>query len=107
MSFYQDVRVRNGKTMFMKAWIQTTSVISIGGLATIQVTYLNEDKSVTVQASVISARQVTADNVLTECAFVSPVPAGAAWMRFAIYCTNIPTGTTSSLYSSGERVWEI
>lgn len=107
MSYYQDVRVRNGKTMFLKAWLQTQSVISIGGTATIQTTFLNEDKTVTVLASSLAPRGVTADNVLTECAYVVPVPAGAAWMRFAIYVTNIPTGTASRIYGSGERVWEL
>lgn len=107
MSYYQDVRVRNGKTMFLKAWLQTQSVISIGGTATIQTTFLNEDKTVTVLASSLAQRGVTADNVLTECAYVVPVPAGAAWMRFAVYVTNIPTGTASRIYGSGERVWEL
>lgn len=107
MSYYQDVRVRNGKTMFLKAWLQTQSVISIGGTATIQTTFLNEDKTVTVLASSLSPRQVTSDNVLTECVYVAPVPAGAAWMRFAVYVTNIPTGTASRIYGSGERVWEL
>lgn len=107
MSYYQDVRVRTGKTLLMKAWLQTQSVISIGGTATIQATFLNEDKTVTVLSSSLSQRQVTADNTLTECAYVTPVPAGAAWMRFAVYVTNIPTGTASRIYGSGERVWEI
>lgn len=107
MSYYQDVRVRNGKTMFLKAWLQTQSVISIGGTAAIQTTFLNEDKTVTVLAPSLSPRQVTSDNVLTECAYVVPVPSGAAWMRFAVYVTNIPTGTASRIYGSGERVWEI
>lgn len=107
MSYYQDVRVRTGKTLLIKAWLQTQSVISIGGTATIQATFLNEDKTVTVLSSSLSQRQVTADNTLTECAYVAPVPAGAAWMRFAVYVTNIPTGTASRIYGSGERVWEI
>lgn len=107
MSFYQDVRVRQGKTMIVKAWLQTLAIIANGGIATIQTTFLNEDKSVTVQSASLAPRGVSADGVLTECATVIPVPAGAAWMRVAIYGTSIPTGTTSRIYSSGERVWEI
>ncbi|MES1121598.1 phage tail fiber protein [Enterobacter hormaechei] len=107
MSFYQDVRVRSGKTMIVKAWLQTLAIIANGGTATIQTTFLNEDKSVTVQSAALAQRAVSADGTLTECATVIPVPAGAAWMRVAIYGTNIPTGTTSRIYSSGERVWEI
>lgn len=107
MSFYQDVRVRPGKTMIVKAWLQTLAIIANGGTATIQTTFLNEDKSVTVQSAALAQRAVSADGTLTECATVIPVPAGAAWMRVAIYGTSIPTGTTSRIYSSGERVWEI
>ena len=107
MSFYQDVSVRPGKTMIVKAWLQTLEIIANGGTATIQTTFLNEDKSVTVQSAALAQRAVSADGTLTECATVIPVPAGAAWMRVAIYGTNIPTGTTSRIYSSGERVLEI
>lgn len=54
-------------------------------------------------ASALSQRAVSADNVLTECATVIPVPSGAARVRMATYGANIPTGITSRIYSSVER----
>lgn len=104
---YQDIRVGQGKTMILKSWLQTENVISQGGSAQLQTTFLTEDKAAAVTPTSIHPRNVAADGVLTECATVLPVPPSAAWLRVAIYGTNIATGVVSKIYSSGEHSWEI
>ncbi|CTQ16095.1 hypothetical protein BN1200_580036 [Klebsiella variicola] len=107
ISMYQDIRVGQGKTMILKSWLQTENVISQGGSAQLQTTFLTEDKAAAVTPTSIHPRNVAADGVLTECATVLPVPPSAAWLRVAIYGTNIATGVVSKIYSSGEHSWEI
>lgn len=105
MSFYQDIKVSNDETIVYKSWLMTEGVKAIGGVAALQISFLNEDKSVTIGTPSVSQRQVSADSVLTECAYVAPVPQGAGWMRCGIYVTAIPVGTEARVYSSGERAW--
>lgn len=107
ISMYQDIRVSQGKTMILKSWLQTENVISQGGSAQLQTTFLTEDKAAAVTPTSIHPRKVAADGVLTECATVLPVPPSAAWLRVAIYGTNIATGVASKIYSSGEHSWDI
>lgn len=107
MSMYQDIRVSQGKTIILKSWLKTENVISQGGSAQLQTTFLTEDKAVAATNTSIHPRNVAADGVLTECATVLPVPPSAAWLRVAIYGTNIATGVDSKIYSSGEQAWEI
>lgn len=107
ISMYQDIRVGQGKTIILKSWLQTENIISQGGSAQLQTTFLTEDKAVAVTNTSIHPRNVASDGVLTECATVLPVPSGAAWLRVAIYGTNIATGVDSKIYSSGEQAWDM
>lgn len=107
ISMYQDIRVGQGKTIILKSWLQTENIISQGGSAQLQTTFLTEDKAVAVTNTSIHPRNVASDGVLTECATVIPVPSGAAWLRVAIYGTNIATGVDSKIYSSGEQAWDM
>lgn len=107
ISMYQDIRVSQGKTIILKSWLKTENVISQGGSTYLQTTFLTEDKAVAVTPASIHPRNVAADGVLTECATVLPVPPSAAWLRVAIYGTNIATGVDSKIHSSGEQAWEL
>ena len=104
MSYYQDIPVRQGDSLIIKAWLYTTNVTSSGGSSGIRLIFLDDTKTVTISDNV-QPRQTTADGVLTECSSVQRVPNGAGYLRLQIYCSGISTGSDSSVYGSGERVW--